>query len=254
MGDGVDEACSSSGCLGFFHDLLIRVVHKIRRHHELHPEQPVDNLPGFAAQVARSEITELQRAQRVSRGLPAKPTRNDGVAGRINSVLARDAHTGEWLVTLFRIMRAYPFSHHHVCGSWPIDGLAEERAKFLPGGDARQVRREIDLVLATATAEAGRTWVFNNLVMPLMSHGDHIELTPDQPDPKETNYDDAALATLLREAYWRYRGRGYSSRAALRVASQQVCGIRAPINAETDKILNELEAQPPANLVQGLAH
>lgn len=118
FGELVGDACRVTGCFDIYHDLLTGVVTKVLRHTESHPHQPIANLAGFVSSVARSELTELQRAERTRRGRPAKPTRNDGVGGRINSVLKRDPVIGEWLEVLFRIMRAYPFSPHHVCGTW----------------------------------------------------------------------------------------------------------------------------------------
>lgn len=240
----VAEACHSSGCFDIFHELLIGVIAKVRRHIELHPGRSIDNLPAFASSVARTEVTELQRTGRTRRGLPAKPTRNDGAAGRINSVLARNPEIGEWLIILFRILRAYPFSRHHVCGSWPIDGLVEERAKYLPGGDTSVVRREIDLVLATATAEAGFDWMYDNLTGPLMSEGVPGELADDLPDAAAVPFADKAMAGLLHRAYWAYRGQGYSRRAALAEASREVCGFVPAIDATMEEILDELEARP----------
>ena len=240
----VADACHSTGCFDIFHDLLVGVVAKVRRHIELHPGQSIDNLPAFASSVARCQVSELQRTGRTRRGLPAKPTRNDGAAGRVNCVLARKPEIGEWLVILFRILRAYPFSRHHVCGSWPIDGLVEERAKYLPGGDRSVVRREIDLVMATATAEAGFAWMYDNLTGPLMSEGVPGELADDVADPAPVPFADKAMAGLLHRAYLDLRGRGYSRRAALAEASREVCGIVPVIDAAMEEILDELEAQP----------
>lgn len=248
FGELVGDACRVTGCFDIYHDLLTGVVTKVLRHTESHPHQPIANLAGFVSSVARSELTELQRAERTRRGRPAKPTRNDGVGGRINSVLKRDPVIGEWLEVLFRIMRAYPFSPHHVCGTWPIQGLVEERARYLPGSDGTVVRREIDLVMATATAEAGREWTFDNLTGPLMTEGDHSELSPDAPDCRTVHLTDRAMASQLKDVYWSSRGRGLSPRAALVEASRVVCGKVPDMSSAVESILAELEANPPSRL------
>ena len=248
LGELVHGVCRNNGCFDIYHDLLAGVVSKVRRHVELHPGQPIDNLPAYVSRVARRELSELQRSGRTRRGLPAKPTRNDGVAGRINSVLRRDPLTGEWLEVLFRILRAYPFSPHHVCGAWPIDGLVEERAKYLPGGSATLVRREIDLVMATATTEAGWDWAYENLTAPLMTEGDPGELPDDAPDPDTVRFADTAMAGRLKDVYWGFRGRGFSARAALTEASREVCGFVPEIDDAMAAILIDLEATPPSSL------
>lgn len=55
----------------------------------------------------RTELVEWHRSARVSQGFPAKPSRSDGVAGRVVLALG-EGLPGEhgWLVALFRIMRS----------------------------------------------------------------------------------------------------------------------------------------------------
>lgn len=240
----IDPRCETSGCLDLLHDLLERMLAKISRHRELHPDTTIENLGGFARKVAATELVELQRRQRAARGFPARPGRNDGVAARINERLtALGGAQGEWLVVLFRVLRSYPYSTTHVPGRWPLEGLLIERAQHLGqhSGTIEQVRRDIALVMATATRYGGRTWTYHNLIAPLNSTGPTDEVTAELASP-QLDIEEELLGRWLRTAYARSRAAGMSPSVALDVASVEVTGRRAPkLSAETAKALEELE-------------
>lgn len=242
-GAAVNPACDATDCLDLHHDLIIRVRNKVLRHRDANPDRPIISLAAFVTKVAKSELIELQRKDRTKMGFPARPTRDDGAAGRVNGALARDHERGAWLVRLFRVMRGYPFGKNHVCASWPLDGLLIEREKFLPGGDLNCIRREIDLVLATARAELGVAWVHDNLITPLMSRAKTAELDVNLSEG-ETPFEDLAMVGMLRQEYWGFRYQGYSSRAAVRAASQAVCGTSP---ATEHDLLEAIEVLDPWN-------
>lgn len=234
-------ACESTGCVDLHHDLMLRVQDKLIRHKELNPVARIENLPAFASRVARTELVEMQRAERVKRGYAAKPTRNDGAASRINRVLQHHDELGDWLVALFRILRAYPFSGHRSRVGWPVEGLVEERRKFLPGGDQGTVRREIDVVLACASEEAGRAWVYNNLIGPLLSSGEHLELESDHWDGVASDHEDHVIISQVIEAYWRYRWNGYGRHEGFAAACQEVCQVSPSHESDIGAALDDLE-------------
>lgn len=232
------------------HELMSLAVVKIRVQRERHPSTPIANPGAYAERTMRSELVEWHRTARVAQGFPAKPSRSDGVAGRV--VLALDGSgPGEhgWLVTLFRIMRSYPFSPDHVCGRWPVDGLCIERLNYFPDQPVgpETIRREISLVMAVARRVAGPQWVYDNLVMPLTSNGETCRLPEDWARDEELDLE-SLLSRWLRTSYLRHRAAGLARHAALRLASLEVTGLEPPeAGPALDLLLHELErsADPP---------
>lgn len=238
----VHEHCMSAGCLDLLHDLLVRVLAKLQ-HRDGDAGSAIADLGAYAGRVAARELIELKRAERVAMGFPAKPGRCDGVAARIIARLESDAGAeGPWLVTLFRIMRSYPFSAHHVNGRWPVDGLVIERATYFPGWNGPEtVRHDINRVLCVARECAGHEWVFNNLTLPLNSHGVIDELPDDAVEATDVDID-SVVGRLLRADFRRNLASGRSSREALRSAVRAVAGGDEPVPSEGfDEMLAELE-------------
>lgn len=201
---------------------------KFAGYQERNPDACFDNLPAYAARVARTELVELHRARRTSLGFVSKPGRIDGVAGRINQRLEREPDVGAWLIVLFRIMRLYPFSPHHMHGQWPIEGLRAERVKVLPArATVAMVHRDIAQVMAIARDVAGPRWVFDNLVLPLNSNCPTDQLSDQQPSTSEDT-DTAILHRWLRQSYLDARISGKTREAAYRRAVLQVTGCIAP--------------------------
>ena len=53
-------------------------------------------------------ISDLKRQRRVELGYPARPGRSDGVASRVIAEIENQyPENGEWLVSLFRMIRDY---------------------------------------------------------------------------------------------------------------------------------------------------
>lgn len=237
---GTHEICAASGCLDLFHEVTTRVLEKL----DGADLSRVADLAAFAFRIAGRELVEIGRAERTRLGFPARPTRGDGIPGRVNTALREaHAHQGEWLVALFRIMRSYPFSPRHVCGRWPVAGLVHERATILPGeaSSAALVHREIGRVLSIARRVAGHDWVYANLLLPLNAHGSSAELsetlTTVTPDP-----ETAILGAELTRTYQRFRLAGLSPQTAFARTSLEVVGLPAPLlTPELTEALEELE-------------
>lgn len=236
-------ACRRAGCLDLHHDLLTRMVQQLAKEPRRSSSGAIRNYGAYVRRVATTQLVELKRAEQVARGFPAKPAREDGAVRRVAEDLGSlGGVRGKWLVALFRIMRAYPFSTHHVPGRWPVEGLIEERAK-LPDGhrpSASEVRRDILFVLRRTRELLGAIWVSDNLTMPLLSNAtteklyDHHVLLP----------DDIATRILGRKllvAYQRLQAAGLSGDEALKVASRRVCGVDLPrVTREIRGALREL--------------
>lgn len=234
------ERCVLSGCLDLFHDVVVHVLIKLGAEEE----SAVDNPAAFSFRIASRELVEVKRNERSHSGFPAKPTRNDGVAGRVNAAL--DSHHddhGAWLVALFRILRSYPFSSQHVPGRWPVEGLAQERARRLPRETSSPeiVRLEISQVMSIATTVAGPDWVYTNLTLPIQASGARAELPDTLASPSE-DVETRILCGRLRETYQHLRRAGLTPQQAFADAALQVTGLPAPlITPELAEALEELE-------------
>lgn len=237
----VHELCAQSGCMDLVHDVIARVLKKL----DTTPGK-IDDPAAYTFQIASRELIEVKRSTRSNSGFPARPSRNDGVAARVNAELeTRSDHRGAWLISLFRILRAYPFSTHHVPGRWPVDGLVEERAAQLPGEPQSRtvVRREIAEVIAIATLIAGHDWVYTNITLPLHAHGNQAELQECN-DGTDVDLESAILGVRLREAYLHHRTAGLSTQDSFTRAAVEATGLTAPaITSDLAAALDELEAQ-----------
>lgn len=236
----VHDQCAASGCLDLHHDLIARVLTKLDA-----LDRDVLDLDAYTFRIASRELIDLKRAERSGSGFPAKPGRSDGVAGRVIAHLDDHPTHSAWLVALFRILRSYPFSPHHVPGRWPVDGLVDERVKLLPHepGAPAVVRREIAYVLAAARAVAGHDWVYTNITLPLHANGACAELTEFRAGAETGPDAEAAiLSARLRTAYQLHRASGLDPASSFARASLEVTGLPAPaLTAELAAALAELE-------------
>ena len=244
-GAGLHPSCQETGCLDLHHDLIERMVNQLARDNRRHPDRVVKNLPAYLTRVARSQLSEQKRAERVRIGAQAKPTRSDGAAGRVMAHFeAIGGLRGEWLTRLFRIMRSYPFSTTHVPGRWPIDGLIEERAT-LPDGHTptrEEIRKDIAFVTDTSAHILGPRWVYENLTIPLISNGAFEELREEH-TATDIDLTDVVLGKQLVAVYRHLRAGGLSRATAFHHAADRIGG-QAPdrIAPNILTILKDLDA------------
>lgn len=240
-GRAIHEFCAASGCVDLLHDVIARVLTKLDA-----STKPVVNVAAFCYRVARRELVEVKRAERTKAGFSARPSRSDGVAGRVDAALQDTGNgTADWLVALFRILRAYPYSPTHIPGRWPVEGLMQERETRLPceASSPEIVRAEIAHVLRVATTVAGYQWVYDNLTFPLHAHGADSELPETLSAPLEDR-ETTILSARLKESYQRLRLAGLSREEALNRAALTVTGLVAPaLTADLVKALKELEPE-----------
>lgn len=238
---GIRQICRVAGCLDLHHELIARLLKKLGSGFG----SAIDNPGAYGYRTARTELVDLKRRDRTAVGFPAKPTRLDGAAGRVDAALRMaNGPDGEWLSILFRILRSYPFSPHHVAGRWPVDGLATERARHFPT-DADQVaavKRDITVVLERAGEIAGHRWVYDNLTLPLNASGIPTEL-PGNCASDANNDLHALMGRMLWQAYLRERASGLDPHEALDAAAREVTGLGAPAHTqEVKQALAEIES------------
>lgn len=220
------ESCLRDGCADVVHDLLTRCLERLRGV----PAGRVGDIERYANRLVANEVCEWERRERVARGGPAKPARTDGVPARVNSVLSEHADPGErdWLLALFRMIRAYPHRLEPHSGTWPLDGWTAEKStlaggiRVLGSGSARaEISRDIERVLAVAAAVAGPAWVHETIIEPMARR------RPQQPLPDVSvpaQLEDVALAHLLVDDFRARRAAGAGPRSALAAATEKVLG------------------------------
>ena len=226
--------CWEDGCLGIVHTIYAATSDRLARRAGSDRQAVADRLR-YARTVVASQVAELDRARRVARGLPARPTRNDGIAGRINEALdaaAADPIEARWLVQLFRMIRGYVCRDNRASTAWPTDAWAAEKCKVdggVRGLGTQAVRQEIlddiHTVLAESQRVAGRDWVNASILHPLLSVVDALtdefsaQLTSRDPDPAEQ-----AVLRQFTTRYAAHRRRGQHPAGAFRTASLEVFG------------------------------
>jgi len=244
------DACLAGACMDLVHDIYIsikpRLDEKLRR---LNEAGRLGDAVRYAHSTIKIEVVELGRRWRVARGLPAKPSRSDGVPGRVNTVLAEraeDTVAGEWYNALFRMMRSYVCRPGAPGRGWPLDGWAQEKSKVdtrrrVVGGQRsrREIRADIAWVLSTAVEVAGSTWVHENITGSLQISSTQLSLdaieTDYGPHPTVKPPDEDALVGLARSEFAQHRGRGVKQEEATRAALTNVYGI-APKHVPDDAV------------------
>ncbi|MGO9782199.1 MAG: hypothetical protein ACLPQY_20915 [Streptosporangiaceae bacterium] len=220
------EACEHVGCIDLFMDVWTHA------HAALHTRFGQDADPGLAdaqsylAVCARSRLAELNRQQRVARGGVAKPQRRDGTVGRIARCLG-----DPWLADLFRFLLGYVAAAGHGADGWPLDVLtlrknAWDKGDRTVGSPAAraELRADVDTCLAVTRREAGSSWLYDCILLPLANRAsrpaplpvDIADTLPSAADDEEVWLAEAATAVL--DDMLRRSRAGASPGAALRDA------------------------------------
>ncbi|MFC5262304.1 hypothetical protein ACFPJ1_09285 [Kribbella qitaiheensis] len=246
-GGKVHQFCLDVGCLGIMHEIYARSIQRLSDRREA--AAPVLDLLGYARRIVSSQVSEYERHGRVRRGLPAKPTRNDGVAARINSALdgqAADDHGRIWLRTLFRMMRGYACRDNRASAVWPLDVWSTEKStvdgvlRSIGASSTRaELSKDIQLVLATAEKVAGRRWMDDAILHPLQTFV--TPLTEDHQRLLAAAQADPADVVSVAELRGRFRSlmlAGASAQEALDRSADEVLGRRP--SCEVDEVLDDL--------------
>lgn len=202
------------------------------------PDRPVR--PAYVRTVARHLAADRMRQANAALHGVSRPDRRDGAVGRVRAALT-DQPDGTWLDTLLTlVLRAASTRGPVPVTTWPLAAFAEARARHTtsPGS----VRREVDVVLATAERVAGRDWVDAYVHAPLRArsaaYGALRLDDPETPDVPDTPTADAPLTA----AFWaRLSG---DAPAALRAAATAVTG-RIPTTRDAARAAAELVADLP---------
>lgn len=218
--------CTSVGCADVVQELLARVVSRLASRA---PATDVA-LPGaWLARVVDNELSELGRARRRLQGGPVRPGRVDGVPGRVNAAIEQatpEQEEREWRLTLFRLIRCYPYRGPLAPTTWPVEQWALEKAGYLSSHipDAQDVTADIHTVLMIATEVAGASWVFRTILEPMSRRVDPP--TPDQPTPGP-DVLDRALLLLAADTFSQARARGLDPAQSWAVAMDAIGGAVA---------------------------
>lgn len=210
----VPPSCFAVGCLDLVHDLLLDVRGKLDKRYSAGGTMPAEP-HRYANSVVVNSVRDRRREGRVARGLPAKPTRTDGVAGRVIAALrdeASDPDASAWRVTLFGLVRAYPCTLGWPGRNWPLDAWSQEKTRRdrqlrdIGSIAARtEISNDIEEVLRTADEVAGPQWRYDNITQPMLHGTDPIphDLVPEwHPDhPTEAGPDDEVLMLLFESCY-----------------------------------------------------
>jgi hypothetical protein len=245
----VHQLCRDDGCLGIMHEVYVRAIQRLGDRRE--SMSPVKDRLGYARTIVSSQVADYERDGRVRRGLPAKPTRNDGIAARINVALDAkgvDEHQRHWFRMLFRMMRGYACRDDRRSAVWPVDAWAGEKSAVDGGlrvigaaATRAELSADIGLVLATAEQVAGRRWADDAIRHPLLTFvgpltEDHQrELVAGVVDP-----DDVIAVAALRSRFWSLLREGASAQEALDRSTDEVLGHRA--ECDVGDVLDDLLA------------
>lgn len=228
----VNDACLVDDCLDLYHDVLVDAGNRLERRWATGPP-PTDPVR-YAASVVPTVLVDRQRAGRVAKGWPAKPTRADGKAGVVNAHLlasAPDGPSGQWYVALFRILRGYASSEGRLRAGWPVAGLTQEKGLYTAHGSAvvaaTGVDEDIRHVLGVAQQAVGKAWVHQIIWHPLLS-GVAVAEVPDDLLTPGGDLEDQVLTGWFRVEYLALRGRGLSVKESFRAAAGTVGGCRVP--------------------------
>ncbi len=241
--------CREDGCLGVVHEIYTSTTERLRRP-TASDEAPVRNRVAYLRRVVSSQVAELDRRSRVSRGLPAKPTRTDGIPGRVIAALTvsrRDPVSLLWDIQLFRMIRSYVCRPHRPVAAWPTDMWAAEKSRvdgriraLGSEGVQREIAADIGRVVDLARDVAGSAWVAQTITGPFLGVAEPLPEDPDSAALVDSgDLADQVLVNLLRARYAAARGRGASPEASFREASLAVYG-QDPAGPVSD-VLGDLE-------------
>lgn len=249
-GARLSDACLVAACMEIVHDVYIKITPKLdERLRSLRDSGELGDPVRYAHRTITSEVADMYRHRRVERGSPAKPSRSDGVPGRVIAALAERAEDGAasaWYEQLFRMMRGYVCKAGAPGRGWPLDvwttdkERADGRLRAVGGESARrEIRTDITWVLGVATEVAGERWVHQNITGPLQTSSaqlslDAIDAAHGQ-HPTVDAPDEEVLAGLARSEYARQRRLGAGPAEATRAALNAVYGI-APRDVSQDVV------------------
>jgi len=206
----IHPRCLEDGCLGIVHDVYGATTERLGRP-AIHEEAIRDKVP-YVRRVVASQVAELDRKSRVARGLPAKPTRTDGIPGRVIAALRRaerDPIHVAWDIQLFRMIRSYVCRANRLTAAWPTDmwaaekSLVDGRIRAL-GTEAvqREITGDIGRVVELARRTVGASWVADTITGPLLAT---VEPLPDDSDSAvlvdPSDLAEQVLVRLLRARY-----------------------------------------------------
>lgn len=248
----VHQLCRDSDCLGIMHEVYARVLGRLEQVGE--SLAMVAERPGYARRMVSSQVADHEREARVRRGLPAKPTRNDGIAGRVNGAL-NECVEATWLQTLFRVMRGYACRDGRTSSAWPVDVWTGEKSthdgmlRGIGTAAARsEVLRDIQTVLRIASKVAGRAWVNDAILHPLQTCMLPLDAEHDKAPAPEAQHADVVAISELRRQFQRLTLAGVPTEAALRQSSLEVLGAepQCAIGDVLDDLIfpGEIQAQP----------
>ena len=248
-GSSSHQVCRDDGCLGVMHEVYARTVSRLAQSTS---QQAITSPMAYARRIVASQVADLERSRRVARGLPAKPTRADGIAGRINAALLASSgdDRGAWLLVLFRMMRGYVCRDGHRSADWPVDMWAIEKTRHdghlrLIGstGARAEIARDIAAVLAESERVAGSGWVNDSILHPLLTvrvpWGDVVERSVAATEP---SVEDHVLAGQVRSRYAVLTARGVGPQAAWLRAVRDTTG-QDPVG-DVWSVLDDLTGLP----------
>ncbi|TDD60680.1 hypothetical protein E1263_10415 [Kribbella antibiotica] len=224
----VHQLCRDSDCLGIMHDVYARVLRRLEKLGK--SLEMIAERPGYVRRIVESQVADCEREARVRRGLPAKPTRNDGAAGRVNEALDECTEAG-WLKTLFRMMRGYACRDGRASSAWPVDAWCNEKSSHdgvLRGIGTTTARAElmsdIQAVIQTAGRVAGKPWVNDQILHPLQTCLVPLDDAYDRASSQQAQHADVVAVSDLRQRFRRLTLAGMPSDAALRQSALEVLG------------------------------
>ncbi len=244
--------CWDDGCLGVLHQVYALTIERLDGGTRT---ASVTTRAAYARRVVETVQVDLARRERVRRGLPAKPTRSDGVPGRVNAALLQgnpDPVRAAWLITLFRLLRSWVCRVDRVTLDWPIEAWAAQKSAAdgrtrRPGSrqTAAEIRADVAEVLQVAERVAGSRWVNDTLRAPLSTvvlPWPGWEPTPAMPG---ADVPTNAEWSILVQRYAASRAAGAGPGAALHEACRSVFGV-SPAGDASDLVADlESLAVPP---------
>lgn len=247
----LDERCWDDGCLGVMHEVYL-ATHQRLVQREQQTAMPVEVRLAYARRVVSSQVAELDRRSRVSRGVPAKPNRTDGVPGRVLTALdtvSADPVQRRWLAKLFILISCYVCRDNRRSQVWPTDMWGGEKSHI--DGQVRavgtratrdEILDDIAAVLTTARQTASYAWVADNILHPFLAV---VGPLPDDFDqhcaPEELAPEERLLVGQFRSRYAVLR-QAHAPTIAFRSACLEVYGCEP--TGDVAEAIDDLEHWP----------
>lgn len=243
------QVCRDDGCIGVMHEVYARTVSRLA---QSSATQEIASRMAYARRIVATQVADLERSRRVARGMPAKPTRADGIAGRIIAALTADCGAqgrALWLTALFRMIRGYACRDQRCSSEWPLDMWAAEKTRIdgqlrLVGaaGVRAEIRADIATVLATSERVAGRRWVMDSILHPLLMVRVPLAEELERCIPAvEPPLVDHILASQVQALFAELTAAGLDAQSAWRRAVQETTG-QEPVN-DVWTVLDDLDVR-----------